>query len=995
MRTKLTRKGYEIEKSELSSKDLDVLRNKLLVTPHRGTNVEYESFPVYQETKTKIIVPRYYGVEKYGTPNKKKIKGMKAEYEFLGNLRDVQKQIMERTMTYLSIHKGGILSVGCAVGKCLARGTKILMFNGEKKCVEEICVGDLLMGDDSKPRIVRSTTTGRELMYKITDKISGTNYTVNKSHILSLIDIDTKQIIDISVSDYLKHNRQDRLFGYRVSIEYSKNKIELDPYIIGYYYKNKTRMINCSEATLERIANKLENRTHNILHVGDSLYEISIEDKLITKSTEGILSRNYLVNNRNVRKSLLEGIIDNMGQINVYKTGYIIPNVDEVIIDLCRSLGYRVIKIGNTIEIDGMNIDELNLTNVEGIQNSNNNVLEYSIDLEELNEDQYYGFEIDGNRRFVLSDCTVTHNTVMALYYGSYLKGRMLVVTHKSFLTDQWIERAKQYTNAKIGLLRRDKIPDDDCEIVVTTIQSLCSRNYDKNILKRFKLVVYDECIPGNQYISTNSGDMKMDELYNKWNMGEIIPLVKSFNENNNTYEFKKMTYGWKRALNGKKIYKLICSNGEIRCTENHKIRTINGYIEASEIELKTLIMTENGLYKLISKEIIDDCEWVYDIEVEQNHNFVVKHEQNMNGILVHNCHHYGSRVYSRGFSMCGGEYTLGLSATPYRLDKLTKILYWNIGKIYYRQKLRTNNKVLCKVFNYKSHDKLFVEKFGIRNRCREPNHVKMIGNIVKIESRNRFLLKILNILRRSNDRKVLVLSGRLEHLNFLKNNVDNEILKDISKGLMEPGEYNTYYYIGGMKMKQRNEAEENADMLFGTYEMAHEGLDIDRLNTIVLASPKKDIIQSIGRILRRILVMGDLMPLIIDIADMLSIYKNHAERRMICYKKSEYIIDEYNVEDDKIIKLEDFLKKEYNMSDNEISEYIQINPGKLYDANIENILETQYIDEEGNYEKLKFEEVEIDEHNEKAYIDEYKKYEIEFMKEDENDKNPYANYAF
>ena len=70
-------------------------------------------------------------------------------------------------------------------GKCLGLGTKVVMFNGGYKNVEDIVVGDLLMGVDSTPRTVLSTTRGKEMMYWIHQK-KGISYRVNKSHILSL-----------------------------------------------------------------------------------------------------------------------------------------------------------------------------------------------------------------------------------------------------------------------------------------------------------------------------------------------------------------------------------------------------------------------------------------------------------------------------------------------------------------------------------------------------------------------------------------------------------------------------------------------------------------------------------------------------------------------------------------------------------------------------------------------------------------------------------------
>ena len=63
------------------------------------------------------------------------------------------------------------------------------------------------------------------------------------------------------------------------------------------------------------------------------------------------------------------------------------------------------------------------------------------------------------------------------------------------------------------------------------------------------------------------------------------------------------------------------------------------------------------------------------------------------------------------------------------------------------------------------------------------PSNTKMINNLVKLDSRNQHIIDILNTLRKSNQRKVLVLSGRREHLEYLKDSVDKLIQKDIDDG--------------------------------------------------------------------------------------------------------------------------------------------------------------------------------------------------------------------
>ena len=72
-------------------------------------------------------------------------------------LRPYQKELIQEIRTGLAKHKRVIMQAGLGCGKCYGAGTEILMFNGSIKNVEDIVIGDILMGDDSTPRIVKST----------------------------------------------------------------------------------------------------------------------------------------------------------------------------------------------------------------------------------------------------------------------------------------------------------------------------------------------------------------------------------------------------------------------------------------------------------------------------------------------------------------------------------------------------------------------------------------------------------------------------------------------------------------------------------------------------------------------------------------------------------------------------------------------------------------------------------------------------------------------
>jgi superfamily II DNA or RNA helicase len=314
-----------------------------------------------------------------------------------------------------------------------------------------------------------------------------------------------------------------------------------------------------------------------------------------------------------------------------------------------------------------------------------------------------------------------------------------------------------------------------------------------------------------------------------------------------------------------------------------------------------------------------------YDDELFKQFNFVIYDE----------AHHCASKVFSRSLMKLGGMYTLALSATPYRGDGLIKVMHWFLGETIYRENVRINNQVVAKVYNYTSHDKSFVEKkFGYGKQKGRPNIIKMLSNLVELDERTTHIINIINEIRKDPERKIIVLSERVGHLKCMKAKLDKIIEGEVKSGKMLEGELKTYFYIGEMKRPEREEAEKMGDILFATYAMAKEGLDIERLNTVVLATSQKDVIQSVGRAMRKILTEGDLRPLIIDFSDYLSAFISHTKKRKAFYAQSKFIIEDYYILD------KNFADKEFEINDN-----------MTYEKSL-------------NVEKVLFEEIKEDEDN-------------------------------
>ncbi len=167
---------------------------------------------------------------------------IKAAQGYFDKVVDFDGKIEELATILCRKKKPNAILVGPAgTGKCLGFGTKVLMHNGSYKEVQDICVGDLVMGVDSQPQPVLSLGRGRDQMYKIEQK-KGQDYIVNSEHILSLRHSTTGKIVNISVKDYLtKSNNFKNLHkGWKTAVDFPQQDTIVDPYFWGLYLGDGT-----------------------------------------------------------------------------------------------------------------------------------------------------------------------------------------------------------------------------------------------------------------------------------------------------------------------------------------------------------------------------------------------------------------------------------------------------------------------------------------------------------------------------------------------------------------------------------------------------------------------------------------------------------------------------------------------------------------------------------------------------------------------------------
>jgi superfamily II DNA or RNA helicase len=246
--------------------------------------------------------------------------------------------------------------------------------------------------------------------------------------------------------------------------------------------------------------------------------------------------------------------------------------------------------------------------------------------------------------------------------------------------------------------------------------------------------------------------------------------------------------------------------------------------------------------------------------------------------------HHTGAEIFSQVLKQTQVPYLLGLSATPEREDKLEKVFYWHLGDVIHRAEKKNDKQALIRTYFYQTKHEKFVTE--INRYTKQVNMSKMITNITEIDHRNNAIVDIIKTtLAEEPERKLFVLTNRRNHIEELERLIKSKV--DATLGL----------YIGGMKKEDLKKSEDK-QVILGTYEMASEGLDIQDLDTLVLATPKSNIIQSIGRIMRKEQHEYTNVPLVIDIVDRLDVFYGMYNKRKKIYRENKYDVETFNVGD-------------------------------------------------------------------------------------------------
>ena len=498
----------------------------------------------------------------------------KLQCKFEGSLREHQKEVKTEAISHLNKYGSTIVAAFPGYGKCLGYDTPIIMYDGKIKMVQDIKVGEQVMGDDSTFRNVLSICQGNEQMYDIIQTnecvpsgitldglLSSGTYRVNESHILSLkilyhksiylhnkkyivIRFDKKSlkfickkfdtmdksmqyrdnildndILDIEVRKYLKlpEKIQIKLKGYKVPITFIEKSVNLDPYFLGLWLGDGS----FNNVHIQNAGNEIKKYLIDFSHTENMLFKMQKEKNTIVilmketyncdkifKKLRGynlILNKHipldYKCNCRLVQLKVLAGLIDSNGYYNLdyYEISQTNETLAYDIEFMCRSLGFEsfVKKCVNKIKVYvfGDNLTDIpvlnKVINCDKSNKKSKKTLVTSIKVVPVKDNNYYGFTLDGNRRFLLGDFTVTHNTALAIYIATKIKLKTLIISHRIILIKQWQTSIEKFCPGATIQVLTPKSVMKDCDFYIMNPANVPKHNHE--FYKDIGFMIIDE----------------------------------------------------------------------------------------------------------------------------------------------------------------------------------------------------------------------------------------------------------------------------------------------------------------------------------------------------------------------------------------------------------------------------------------------------------------------------------------------------------------------
>ena len=333
-------------------------------------------------------------------------------------------------------------------------------------------------------------------------------------------------------------------------------------------------------------------------------------------------------------------------------------------------------------------------------------------------------------------------------------------------------------------------------------------------------------------------------------------------------------------------------------CLQTGGGKTVCALYIASHLKVPTLVLVHNtflrdqwieriktflpnarvGIFQGTVQQVED-----YDIVVGMLQSICMKEIstdtfKNTGFVIVDECHHIASEAFSQAVPKITSKYMLGLSATPERKDRLMHVIHWFLGPLLYKSDTsdKVDPGVFVEVYEFDQGDEKFNEV--IYNQQGVMFTSLMINKLVDYEPRNKMIIELLTDIHEDDSRQMLVLSDRVDHCQTLYDTLPTNI-KETACVLSRK-----------VDSKTRTEWCETKRILIATYQMCKEGFDVATLNTLIIATPRPDVDQIVGRILRVEKTKRTVSPLIIDIVD--PAFRRQFQERLSLYNKRSYNVE-------------------------------------------------------------------------------------------------------
>jgi superfamily II DNA or RNA helicase len=403
-----------------------------------------------------------------------------------------------------------------------------------------------------------------------------------------------------------------------------------------------------------------------------------------------------------------------------------------------------------------------------------------------------------------------------SLYILSKLKKKTLVIVHKEFLMNQWIERIQQFLpKARVGKIQGPIIDIDDKDIVLCMLQSLISKDYESSLFDQFGFTIIDEV----HHISSQSFSNSLFKVVTKYMLG----LSATMERKDGTTNVFKMFLGdviYKAEKKNEHLVEVRAITYKVNDDDfNETILDYRGKPQNSSMISK--LCEYNRRTEFIIQTL---CDFISVDNVDKD--IINQHKLEMNK-NVPNC------------QICNKNNNYLVRNTCCDIVKYCMPCMENI-------QLNCSEKERPKCPNCKKG--LKYEQNYIENKYVKP-----------LEQTH-----------------TIVMAHNLNILHYMYK-------KFVCKNLASVG-----YYVGGMKELELKHSEKK-QVILASYSMSQEGLDIPTLNTEFLITPKTDIVQTVGRILRAKHAFSH--PIIYDFVDLHDVFQRQWLKRKSYYKKQNYKI--------------------------------------------------------------------------------------------------------